>query len=267
MNSYLTLREIQLSELAILKRFDAFARTYHISYFALDGTLLGAVRHQGFIPWDDDIDIGLLRPEYEKLVSVLKEKKCRLDGSLSGIGFELGNDQWPFLKIIDRSVLVNEPSGMNRYLWIDVFPVDGIPEDPAFFRKVIRKRRLFLWKRMRNSPAGGYRKAIARFLLAPFSEEKILRKYIGFCASFPVKDSKYAYNVVWGENGGSKYPTESVLKNMSLPFEDMEIPAPAEYEEMLKRTYGDYRILPAEEKRKTHCFQAWRVVGEDTAEK
>ena len=100
------MREVQLFDLQILKDVVRVCDNNNIKYMISSGTLLGAVRHGGFIPWDDDIDIGMLRPEYNKLLNLLRKNSNCLNEELFGVGIELENGQWPFLKIYNKNILV-----------------------------------------------------------------------------------------------------------------------------------------------------------------
>ena len=123
-------KEIKKELLNILYILDIFLTNHNLKYSITSGTLLGAVRHKGFIPWDDDIDISMLRPDYNKLIHILKNIN-KIDESLSGIGFELGNSNIPFLKIINKNIKTEEKIIRDitdeGNLWVDIFPFDGIP--------------------------------------------------------------------------------------------------------------------------------------------
>lgn len=98
----LTGKQIQHELCLMLEKIDKFLEQNNIRYSIMSGTMLGAVRHRGFIPWDDDTDIGILRADYDRLVKILKNQN-EISGNLSGIGFEINsNDFWPFIKIINK---------------------------------------------------------------------------------------------------------------------------------------------------------------------
>ena len=102
---YLDIKEIQKEELNILKETIKFLNKNNIKYYIFYGTLLGAVRHQGFIPWDNDIDIAIPRPEYEKLINILKEKNNKINNmNIESIGYEVGVSDWPFIKIVNKDI-------------------------------------------------------------------------------------------------------------------------------------------------------------------
>ena len=132
----LTLDEIHYEEKEILKETVKFLDEHNLTYFITYGTLLGAVRHGGFIPWDDDIDLVMARPEYNKFVEYLKEHGNKISGNLEVIGLELNNSDFPILKIINKNIRVNEKDKADQYLWLDIFPLDATPKDNAkFFKK------------------------------------------------------------------------------------------------------------------------------------
>ena len=92
---YLTSDEIKTELLNSLREIDMFLKKNNIQYSIMSGTMLGCIRHGGFIPWDDDIDIGMLRPEYNKLLNLLRKNSNCLNEELFGVGIELENGQWP----------------------------------------------------------------------------------------------------------------------------------------------------------------------------
>ena len=127
----LSLAEIQKAELDIMVVFDRVARENNLKYSLCAGTLLGAVRHKGFIPWDDDIDVTMPRPDYEKLLQLNREKSL-WPQSLELCSFEDGTLNSPYMKLFDRTTKIVEENYSQddvRSLWIDIFPVDGVPAD------------------------------------------------------------------------------------------------------------------------------------------
>ena len=120
--------ELQSELFRLLCAFDDFAREHELSYTLGAGTLLGAVRHQGFIPWDDDVDVAMPRPDFERM--------CRAKGEAPEGFAVLGPLEkempYPFAKFCDLSIRCQEKQAVGAYegyLWIDVFPLDGIPAD------------------------------------------------------------------------------------------------------------------------------------------
>ncbi|WP_051004336.1 LicD family protein [Treponema primitia] len=139
----MTLRDIQLIELAILKQVLAIIKSNNLTYFLLGGTLLGAVRHQGFIPWDDDIDIGMPRPDYEKFIEVVNKL---LPGNLQLKHFKLDEKYKKYpIRIEDIRYQVQRNDAIQKSIynvWIDIFPLDGMPGNPLG-RSIHKLRLLF----------------------------------------------------------------------------------------------------------------------------
>ena len=137
---------IQKKELAIFKEFIRVCEKHQLTYFALGGTLLGAVRHKGFIPWDDDIDIGMPREDYNKLMS--------LAPSEFNFPYKLVNEKntpsftKAFMNLQDSTtkiLMTYSNVAHEESLWIDIFPIDGLPSNPI--KKYLHEKR-YLFSRM-----------------------------------------------------------------------------------------------------------------------
>lgn len=125
--NFLSLREIQIEQYKILEYVINIIDKNNLTYFLAGGTLLGAIRHKGFIPWDDDIDIMMPRPDYERFINIFNENSNNLNYQIQS--FENGTLKYPFTKIINTNISINSKSKEDDYLWIDVFPLDGYPEN------------------------------------------------------------------------------------------------------------------------------------------
>ena len=135
--------EVKKYILNILCEFAAFCDQNGLRYYLSGGTLLGAVRHKGFIPWDDDIDVMMPRNEFEKLEKILNEKK--IAENLSFISYDNGNMHYPFGKVINTNIKIDDScvkDKLEQYLWIDIFPMDGIPESVSAVIRITFTRRL-----------------------------------------------------------------------------------------------------------------------------
>ena len=119
--------EIKKELCSMMKTLDMYLDNHNIKYSIMAGTLLGAVRHQGFIPWDDDIDIAIFRDDYDKLVAILRNDRF-ISNNLVASGFEIDKTEMPFIKIYNNNIFVHDDlKRTDSKLWIDVFPFDYIP--------------------------------------------------------------------------------------------------------------------------------------------
>ena len=138
----LTLKEIQQEQAKILKKLADFCKENDLTYYLTGGTLLGAIRHKGFIPWDDDIDVVMPRPDYDRMHQIVKEKKYHIDDNLILRSLQYNNLLLPFSKVMNTSLRMEThfyENEYDNYLWVDVFPMDGLPESDKKINKIYKK--------------------------------------------------------------------------------------------------------------------------------
>ncbi|NLY15913.1 MAG: LicD family protein [Gammaproteobacteria bacterium] len=262
-NSEDTLESYKNHLLKMLVDFDAICKKFNIKYCLCYGTLLGAVRHRGFIPWDDDVDIMMPRPDYEKLIEVRDLMPGRM--KIITPSDYMSGYIWHVTRIYDFSTSIHRNiNGRQHYsaAWIDVFPIDGQFEN-GFFRALrwrIMQVFFFIFKlKFKRSLVDRYKSAF-RFFPSLFSGFEFILKKIPVSALVSVIDwleSCKKYNK--SEYVGSVFemPSEVFNKASMLPFSEVEFeghffPAPLDPDFYLKNTYGDYMSLPPVEQRVNH---------------
>lgn len=254
----LTVDEVKVFQLEILEYVQKFCLENDIKFWLDSGTLLGAVRHGGYIPWDDDIDIGMLREDYDKFIYAFNgtndRYRCCTVENTSGFGY-------PFAKVLDMETILYEPDerGTKLNINIDVFVFDNAPDDDVKVEKMFSIRdRLRIFRQL-------------KFCKGRSSTSNILKKIVIFIASalfqiFPtgyfdsliVKNSKkYADKEtkrVGNFCGANKFVCDkSVFDDFIwMEFEKKKFLVPIGYDKWLKSSYGNYMELPPIEKRKTH---------------
>ena len=253
----LTRREIQLRELDILSQVGAFCKEQGLTYYLAGGTLLGAVRHRGFIPWDDDIDICMPRPDYEKFVRTFSA-----GGTLQVMSSSLGNWTPPFAKVMDMSTEVRATFDVNeKHLWIDIFPIDGLPADVHEVERIYKKcdfyRRLFGIGGARlgegKTTFRKYMKYILKPLARAYGIERLARNIEAIARRHPYESSEYVGAVTWGLYGvGERMKKAEYEKSVLVEFEGHRFPAMSCWDSYLTGIYGDYMTPPPPEKQKTH---------------
>ena len=255
--------EIQNAELEILMRFDSFCKKYGLRYSLAGGTLLGAIRHKGFIPWDDDIDVMMPRPDYEKFISLFRNVE---DPSL--FLFSSSTLKYPFTKLLRRDIAV-ERDGINDVpnLWVDIFPVDGLPEDEREIRKIYKKNRLYIriisfsmWKSLKVYR--GRQNKLKAFLISIFVKiygaKRAYRRLDKLAKKIPYGSTSNMGIIAWGMYGpGEKMPLSGFEPPIQVDFEGQKFMAVSCWREYLSGIYGDYMQLPPEEKRVTHDLKAF----------
>ncbi len=265
----LSLREIQEIELKILIYFDCFCKKYKLRYGLTSGTLLGAIRHGGFIPWDDDIDVVMPRPDYERFIE--------LYGQEEHTKYKLGNPYsdnkyvYDYLKLMDINTQVIEDPTRSRIplnIYIDIFPVDGLPSEEKkqliLMKKCKRRQLLFaIFKRAE------YKKTITKFpakivwmiiaKLNSYLPEKCLITLLEKkMKTYSFDETKYA-GVLTGQGKKEVFKTSEYQLNGQVQFEGMIFTTYDNPEKYLKQFFGDYMTLPPVEQRKGHNNQAWII--------
>ena len=270
MKKYLTLKEVQKSEVNILNNLLKLLKQESINYYIYAGSMIGAIRHKGFIPWDDDIDIIIPRPDYEKLIEYLKKNNNILYKNFQGTSYELGNSKFPFLKIIDKNIKLETNNDNDEFLWIDIFPIDGIPNNYNFFISKNRfLKKLYYLKRYelnKNNFNFSFKKKLSKELLLllfkPISYDKITEKIIKNSKKYDFDKSDIVGILAWGDCHSGDILNKKWLENYELQFEHIKVNGFKNYDIYLKNRYGNYMELPPKNERISHNFKAWRIKDE-----
>lgn len=266
----LSTRQTQLAELEILKEFDRICKEHGFIYSLYAGTLLGAVRHKGFIPWDDDVDIIMPRPDYEKFRAEVLSGEIKFNGDFA-LNDDRGKDaEHPFLKIIDKKYItkstVAEKFDLN--LWIDIFPADGYPENNKKCIKINKKakflNRVMFFSRITNF--SGY-KGLSKLKAKLFC---LYAKMYGIKRVIKNANKLYSKNEfdkcrncgfkMSGVKGvGNIFSSAAFSDITDMEFEGIPFPVMADWEKYLKGVYGDYMQLPSEDKRGAHDISVYKI--------
>lgn len=267
MENELTVK-LQQIELGILREIDKLFRAHGIKYFLAYGTTLGCVRHRGFIPWDDDIDLFIFGEDYPKVKEIFKNNNI---GFLSLHDYENQKDYpYVFPKIVDNRTELKENSLAHLpYLsgvYVDIFPLFSL-SDNKISRFISEKLRYSRYSRIRlyytnTEKTSGFRKILAKTIQRISDPKKIQKKlYVKYTS--PKKNTeKYAAPLIFAEKD---FIRSCYVKNsVELEFEGAKYPVPAEYREYLTDTYGDYMQLPPDDKRvSNHDFLHIKLEEDD----
>ncbi len=266
----LDLSEIKQIELNILKAYAEFCDKNNFTYFLCGGTLLGAIRHKGFIPWDDDIDVFMPRPDFEKFISFTGFSPITSNYETCFFRDTKNIIPYPFAKVIDMQTKVIEktkPEDACMGIWIDVFPIDGF-SDNMFINKLFCKRKLF-WKRLcftysdDISKVTDKKKKIGKILVMPFlklmGQKRLFSKLEKICRKYDYEKSSNVGCTVWGYKIKELMKKTELIPPSKVTFEGTEFAAPCIPEAYLSNIYGDYMQLPPEEKRINHEMLAYKL--------
>ena len=266
MKKLLSLREVQQLELAILIQFKSICDKLGLRFYLSGGTLLGAVRHKGFIPWDDDIDLAMPRPDYEKLVAYSQQYQ---DSRFSFMFHTKNGVPLCYGKFFDtKTHIYTKYNAVDAcpHLWIDIIPMDGLPEDESEVEKLYKKVKfyrqiLLLCDAKFGEGTSLYRKFIKLFikpLAHLYGKERALHKLNSLAMLRKYESAPFAGAISWGLYGASERMKKDELeKTEYVDFEGEKFPSFGCWNTYLTRLYKDYMQLPPEDKRISHTFEAW----------
>jgi len=264
------LRKLQLAELEILKVFIKVCEENGLKYYLIGGSLLGAVRHKGFIPWDDDIDIGMPRDDYDKFEKIINNF---LPNNMKYINFKyLDEPTIYYARMESEEIEINDNSAMikrKRNAWIDIHPFDGMPNNiigeklhhlhVLFQRMLIQysKYSVIVNQELKNRPL------IEKILIKLgkiinfekiLNTKKCLMKFDKILKKYKYTESKKVANFIGANKYKEIFPKELFENTSEYEFEGIKVIAPKEYDKILSHLYGDYMKLPPEEERNKHII-------------
>ena len=270
------LSKLRETQLAMLQHFDTVCQKYGITYFAAFGTAIGAIRHHGFIPWDDDIDLGMMIDDYERLFSIPTEEwgKYKIENAENGQGYHrtvIARLYYPGTVFERSNGIVYDKPSCPKPIWIDIFVYGHVPDLESVkmrMHKMLRMQRLYWYAKV------GMRRHSSDSL--SFQIRCLRNDFIHKMMNLIARPELKIYNKFWsiikqldnqGKSGGfittfecdvedemvNSYLHESDMFPVKrVPFENMEIPVLKDYHKMLTALYGDYMKLPSPEARFNH---------------
>lgn len=258
--------EIKKTQIEILLWLKNKCEEYDINFFLAWGTLLGAVRHNGYIPWDDDIDVGMIRKEYNKFCHIMKNENGRYRF------FCAENNSkylYPIGKLIDTYTTLREDKvdcGVSLGVYIDIFPYDYCASDSNSqairYKKYLQYERLLDFAMSREHGAKTWIKKVSvkmiDMILRITGKQWITKKIISYAQSENNTYNDYMASTSYVFKPGRLVQSKSIENTVKGIFEGGVFPIPSGYDEYLSAMYGDYMLLPPVEQRKaSHYYEAY----------
>ncbi len=265
------LRKLQLVELEIMRIFSEICEKHHFRYYLVGGTMLGAVRHRGFIPWDDDMDVGMPRPDYEQFLEVVRTE---LPEGYAFLNYKQDEAyKRYFSRIVNTRVRVYNASNTETIVeeaWLDIFPFDGMPSSAL-------RQKLHFWHltgirffyhascfdelvNLNRPGRAWYLRAAIKFISvthigAHMDTKKLMRRLEKLLMKYPYDNCDYMISFF-----GAYMTKEIVNKNLlgegaPYPFENLTLNGPVKFDEFLTHFYGDYMQVPADADKDKHNIQ------------
>lgn len=257
----------------VLREFHDICKENGLRYFACGGTAIGAVRHHGIIPWDDDIDVSMPRPDYDRLVEVCSKRDMGNYGLITP--YNTQDYPLPFMKLANKNTTLIEEEDTPCIIgvYIDIFPLDGTSDDTEEAGR-LKKRYNRLWNKLEAISTHNTFVEYISLLKKPHEWGRFVVKTIGYffrnrtrawllrkLNDISFKHSfKTAKNVIVysGSYGTREIMPKSFCEgnDLQMPFEDITVMMPSGYDEYLTRIYGNYMQLPPKEKQVSHHLHA-----------
>ena len=258
------LQEIELENLRMLMEI---CEKNHLRYYLIGGSLLGAMRHKGFIPWDDDIDVGLPRPDYNRFVQIAKDYlPAHMDIKTMTSD---PNYKCYFTRLINNKKKIYWDHGQYTAVigvWMDVFPLDGLPENPLLrkmqvFRVKLNKA-LYKFTQIDYVSTNRTNRPLSERVLIRFAQltrigrlmnaDRRLEKLDQALQRYDYDASAYAWNFSGCYGKREIVPHIQLGGSRTAQFEGMQVSIPEAAEDYLTSIYGDYMKLPPEDQRRSH---------------
>ncbi|MCF0215689.1 MAG: LicD family protein [Fibrobacteraceae bacterium] len=263
----LTQTDIRQVQMNILDELVKICRENHLQCYLAFGSLLGAVRHKGYIPWDDDIDVCLTRDQYEKLLEILRHRELAKPEWMDLIDDTCEGYYYPFAKVVDNRTEVEMERHTTRHgIWVDIFPIDGMAPN-----KTLAAFHIFLCSIMRvvvlamDANLKGKKKNFEWFYKCFFKGLAHLAGVKRVCALnawmykfWNVKKAKHVGTFFTNRGVKDYLDKERLLKVAEYEFENRKYEGYADYDYYLGSLYGEYMKIPPMEQQRTHAFNAWQ---------
>lgn len=256
------LRELQLKQMDMLVYFRNFCEKNNLTFYLIGGSLIGAIRNGGFVSWDDDIDVMLPRPDYERLTKLWKEQESNERFELLRTDDKIftGNI---FTTLTDKNYTLVKANQTERDiphgLVMDIFPLDAAPDSP------LKRKMQLVWTMIYSlflaqvvpENHGGIVELGSRVLLGIFKGDKIRRKIWQYAekqiSKYKFEDNEYVTELCSGPKWMvPKYPKEIYKGVTYVTFEGERMPCMSGYDKYLTMIFGDYMQLPPKEEQKPH---------------
>lgn len=272
----LTPSEVQEETLHVVETISSICQKSNSSWFTFYGSLIGAVRHRGFIPWDDDFDIAMLRADFDRFVDYCHSHEDALKAEGYRLIDKSNSPDYPFniprFCDIRYRMETKEYPDAGMGVFVDIYPLDSVGDDPVGAEKrVVWKKKLYticaasasLHKPIESR--GGAAQKLIKYALYLYSRNKNAHEFFYRFDRLPDrfnKDGRYVACLVW-EMDFCAYPKEWFDTLIDVPFESITVKIPQEYDRILRAYYGDYTTLPPEEERRpTHDYKLFRKESE-----
>ena len=264
------LKRLQKAQVDILKDFIRVCDKYQLDYFMLGGTGIGVVRHKGFIPWDDDIDVAMPRKDYDRFMNVMERELGEKYKVLTPLrdkryACNVTHFQKKGTKFVPY---VSKNMKCDLCIDIDIFPLDHMPDDKKKRKQQLKRtwllnKLIFLCGTGKPIiPLKGIKKVIARFIcegvhyalkIAHISPDFLYKLLVKECTRYNNQDTYYmnAFEVTMSDR--AYISKDELYPLVEMPFEDLMVKMPNQYDVYLRRLFGDYMQLPPEDKRINHC--------------